>query len=50
MPVSSEIFGGLAITEMKSVLQNKSKYLGTQNFDVTTQDKKNLKLIINIGT
>ena len=43
VPVSSA-FGGLGIYKMNSVLQNKSKYLGTQNFDVTTQDKKKFKV------
>ena len=43
VPVSSA-FGGLGIYKMNSVLQNKSKYLGTQNFDVTTQDKNKFKV------
>ena len=43
VPVSSA-FGGLGIYKMNSVLQNKSKYLGTQNFNVTTQDKKKFKV------
>lgn len=37
-------FGGLGIYKMKNVLNNKKKYKGTQNIEVTSKDQKKVKL------